>query len=140
MAELENINGKCLCGKVQFSVDSASNEMGACHCDMCRKWGGGPFLSIDCKQNVTFSGEDFIGYYESSEWAQRGFCSHCGTHLFYKFKHKNQYFMLVGLFDLDQELVFDHQIFIDEKPSYYCFADKTKNMTGEETIKAFGEG
>jgi hypothetical protein len=35
-----------------------------------------------------------------------------------------------GLFNLDGELNFDHQIFIDEKPMYYSFADETKNMTG----------
>jgi hypothetical protein len=42
-----------------------------------------------------------------------------------------------GLFAFDSELEFDHQIFIDDKPSYYCFADETHNLTGAEVIAAF---
>ena len=34
-------------------------------------------------------------------------------------------------------LVFDHQIFIEEKPSFYAFANETKNMTGEEVFALF---
>ena len=42
-----------------------------------------------------------------------------------------------GLFNLDGELKFVHQIFIDEKPMYYCFADETKNMTGAKVLLRF---
>mgnify|MGYP000675211619 CR=1 FL=1 len=31
-----------------------------------------------------------------------------------------------------------HQIFIDEKPAYYCFANETHNMTGAEVFAQFG--
>jgi len=82
-------------------------------------------------------GEDKVSRYDSSEWAERAFCSACGTHLFYRLKQTDQHMLSAGLFDLDGELEFDHQIFIDEKPSYYCFADKTKNMTGAEVFAAF---
>lgn len=140
MSEINNVSGQCLCGSVKVSVNNASNEIGACHCDMCRKWSGGPFLGIDCKQEVTFTGEEFVSSYASSEWAQRGFCRKCGTHLFYKFLQANQYIMPVGLFDSQQDYVFDHQIFIDEKPNYYCFSNDTKNMTGEEVMKMFAGG
>ena len=140
MSEIANLQGKCLCGAIQFTVKNASNEIGACHCDMCRRWGGGPFLGIDCKQDVSFKDSSNLSIYASSEWAERGFCKKCGSHLFYKFKQANQYIMPVGLFDSDTNLVFDHQIFIDEKPEYYCFSNKTKNMTGEEVMAMFGEG
>ena len=42
--------------------------------------------------------------------------------------------MPAGIFDNSEGLVFDHQIFIDEKPEYYSFANETKNMTGEEVF------
>jgi len=45
--------------------------------------------------------------------------------------------MPVGLFDDDQDLVFNHQVFIDEKPSYYNFAEKTDDMTGAEIFAKF---
>ncbi|MBW4458295.1 MAG: GFA family protein [Nostoc indistinguendum CM1-VF10] len=137
MSNVTTVKGSCLCGAVSLSTTSMSNQMGACHCSMCRKWGGGPLLAIDCKGDVSFSGEENIRIYQSSEWAERAFCNQCGSHLFYKLKQNNQYFIPVGLFEKCEGLVFDHQVFIDEKPKYYCFADETKNLTGAEVFAQF---
>ena len=129
--------GRCLCGAVKIEAKTLASSMGACHCSMCRNWSGGPFFAVDGQQAVIIVGEDKVSRYDSSEWAERAFCSACGTHLFYRLKQTDQHMLSAGLFDLDGELEFDHQIFIDEKPSYYCFADKTKNMTGAEVFAAF---
>jgi hypothetical protein len=129
--------GSCLCGAVKIEAKTLASSMGACHCSMCRNWSGGPFFAVDGQQAVIIVGEDKVSRYDSSEWAERAFCSACGTHLFYRLKQTDQHMLSAGLFDLDGELEFDHQIFIDEKPSYYCFADKTKNMTGAEVFAAF---
>jgi hypothetical protein len=137
MSNVSVANGSCLCGAVSVSTTSMNNHVGACHCSMCRKWGGGPLLAIECGSDVSFSGEENIEFYQSSEWAERGFCKKCGSHLFYKLKQNNQYFMPVGLFDNGEGLILDHQFFIDEKPEYYCFANATKNLTGEEVFAQF---
>jgi hypothetical protein len=137
MSESTEAVGKCLCGGVEIRVKQLSRQLGACHCSMCRQWAGGPFFALDGQQAVTILGEENISRYDSSEWAERAFCSQCGTHLFYHLKATDQHMLSAGLFDLDDELEFDHQIFIDEKPGYYCFADKTKNMTGAEVFAAF---
>jgi hypothetical protein len=104
---------------------------------MCRKWGGGALLVVECGSNVSFGGEENIGIYESSEWAERGFCKQCGSHLFYKLKQNGQYYIPVGLFAPAEGLVFDHQVFIDEKPEYYSFANETRNLTGAELFAQF---
>lgn len=141
MSSVVESKGNCLCGAVSINAKTMSTEVGACHCNMCRKWTGGPLLAVDCGDQVTFTGEENISVFESSEWAERGFCSKCGTHLFYKFKPKGQYIVPAELFDKAASLQFDHQIFIDEKPDYYSFSNKTKNMTGEEVFAQFsGEG
>ncbi len=36
-----------------------------------------------------------------------------------------------------ESAVFDHQIFIDEKPDYYSFSNKTYNVTGEEVFAQY---
>ena len=135
----ETIEGKgcCLCGAVQVTAKTMSKKIGACHCNMCRKWGGGPLLAVDCGTDVTFEGEENIATFNSSEWAERGFCRKCGSHLFYRIKRNNQHIMAVGLFDNFDSFDFDHQVFIDEKPSYYCFANKTKDMTGAEVFAKY---
>lgn len=133
------LNGHCLCGNVTVNVASGNTHAGACHCNICRRWGGGPLMAVDCGTDVSFSDEGSITRYASSEWAERGFCSACGTHLFYHLKGKGQYIMPAGLFDAEPDLVFDHQIFIEEKPAYYDFANDTKNMTGAEVFASAGE-
>ncbi|MEJ2046294.1 MAG: GFA family protein [Reinekea sp.] len=126
--------GCCLCGAVQIKVTRLDSRIGVCHCNRCRRWGGGPLMAVDCKEDVIFGGEAFISTYSSSEWAERGFCKQCGTHLFFVLKESKQYHIPVGIFGSDIDLTFDHQIFIDKKPSWYNFAEQTRNMTEAEVI------
>jgi hypothetical protein len=44
----------------------------------------------------------------------------------------------VGVFDDGYDLVFENQVFIDEKPSFYQFANETKDMTGAELFALYG--
>lgn len=129
--------GHCLCGAVRITAHTTSNEVGACHCKMCRRWGGGPFMEIECGTRVSFQGEHSIAVYASSDWAERGFCRHCGTHLFYRFKETGHHGVPIGLFEDDDKLIFAHQVFIDEKPPFYAFSNKTKDMTGPELIARY---
>jgi hypothetical protein len=130
--------GHCLCGAVTLTAHQASNHVGACHCTMCRRWGGGPYVEVNCGTNVSFTGEDHIGTFGSSAWAERGFCKTCGTHLFYRVKETGQCMVPAGLFDDDQDLAMQLQVFIDEKPAYYDFANETETMTGKEVFEKFG--
>lgn len=137
MSETVSTTGQCLCGAVKISAQAASRNVGACHCDMCRKWGGGPLMAIDCGTNVSLEGEENISVFDSSAWAERGFCKTCGSHLFYRLKQTGQYIMPAGLF-ADGALNFDHQVYIDEKPAYYDFSNQTENLTGQQVIEMFG--
>ncbi|MCB1214805.1 MAG: GFA family protein [Deltaproteobacteria bacterium] len=129
--------GVCLCGAVEVTVAHLDPKMGVCHCSMCRQWTGGPLFAVDCGKEVSFQGEENIKSYASSDWAERGFCKQCGTHLFYRLKQSQQYIMPLGLFPEAKDIVFDHQIFIEEKPDYYSFAEKTHNMTGAQVFAQF---
>lgn len=132
MSELIESSGSCLCGKVHGFSKSVNVNAGACHCSICGRWGGGPLFAVDCGTNVTFDGEENISLFDSSEWAERGFCRQCGTHLFYRLKETQKYYLPVGLFDEGIDFVFDHEIFSEEKPSFYNFAESTKKMTEVE--------
>ncbi len=136
---LKNIHGSCLCGAVKFEVQEMDPHFGACHCSVCRKWGGGPLLAMDCGDQVTFQGEASIGRFESSEWAERGFCTTCGSHLFFHLLASGQYIMPIGLFDIDEHAQFDHQIFIEQKPNYYQFANDTALLTGDQVFAEFSD-
>lgn len=137
MTPVKEAQGSCLCGAVQLTIKAMSQQIGACHCNMCRQWSGGPLLAVDCGDDVVLAGDENIAVFNSSDWAERGFCRQCGTHLFYRLKQNQQHFIPVGLLTESDTLVFDHQVFIDEKPSYYDFANKTHNMTGQELFDQF---
>jgi hypothetical protein len=132
MSELKNQKstrgGACLCGAVRFKTNSSEHGFGACHCTMCRKWSGGPFMEVECGSQVEFEGKEFISVYAASSIAERGFCKRCGTHLFMRAIKDNAYGIPPGLFDDDAEMVFERQVFIDKKPSYYGFGDDTRDI------------
>ena len=138
MSETVQAKGKCLCGAVVLEAD-ASIGVGACHCEMCGRWAGGPFMGVNCGSDVSFEGSDNIKVFNSSEWAERGFCSGCGTHLFYRIKRNGMHVVPVGLFEDADAFKFTHEVFIDEKPGFYDFSNKTEQMTGEECFAKFAE-
>ncbi len=137
MTETKTGTGTCLCGAISFTAQNMKNRIGACHCNMCRKWGGSAFMEVDCGPDVKFEGEEKLSVFNSSEWAERCFCAVCGSHLFYRLKESQDHMIPVGLFDEDHDLVFDHQVFVDEKPDYYQFANKTEDLTGAELFAKF---
>jgi hypothetical protein len=130
------MNGTCLCGAISIKTPD-KKSIDACHCGMCRRWGGGPALGISCGTDVQIDGAEKLKVYLSSEWAERAFCSECGTHIFYRLLPTNEYFVPAGLFQDDIEFEFTEQIFIDQKPDYYEFANQTLRLTEAEVFAKF---
>jgi len=95
-------------------------------------------MEIDCGTEVSFEGEENISVYNSSSWAERGFCKKCGSHLFYRLKETEQHMVPVGLFDDQENFIFETQVFIDRKPSFYSFSNKTNDMTEKEIFEMYG--
>lgn len=137
MSQTHSIQGQCLCGAVSVTAQVDDPSIGACHCRQCRQWTSSPMQTIDCGTNVQFAGEDNIGIFNSSDWAERGFCKQCGSALFYRLKQNGQLIMAAGIFNNLEGFVFDHEVFIDEKPGFYAFANKTHQMTGKEVFDYF---
>ena len=132
--------GTCVCGAVTLHTTQLGLDAGACHCDICRKWGGGPLFALSCGDGPSFEGTDKITVFDSTAWSERGFCSVCGTHLFIRVKPNGRYILPAGLFSSAPDLRFDHQIFIDKKPEYYSFSNETKNLTGAEVFAEHAQG
>ena len=95
-------------------------------------------MSIDCGTDVSFKGEEHLSVFDSSPWAERGFCRQCGNHIFYRLKESGHCFVSAAVLGDDPTFEFDHQFFIDEKPAYYSFANKTDKLTGAEVFAKFG--
>lgn len=137
MGEKAGQKGRCLCGAVKYEVEEPVLSVGICHCDMCRRWAGGAWAVIHCTGPVTFKGEEHIVRYESSDWAERGFCGKCGTTLFYSLRGRDEYALSAGTLDDQASLKLNEQIFVDEKPVWYDFANKTGMLTGAEVFAKY---
>jgi hypothetical protein len=125
--------GRCLCGAVTFTVENPDNEAHCCHCSMCRRWSGGPALVISSR-TVSFTGEDHIKRYQSSDWAERAFCSDCGSNLFYRLKQPETFFLPMGLFDDQSKFTLVDEIYIDNKPQGYDFVGEHPRLTEKEFL------
>ena len=125
---------KCLCGAIEVAA-AEQQEVGLCHCSMCRRWSGGPMFAVHCGADVQFNGQ-IPTVYRSSEWAERGFCSSCGTHLFYHLLPNDEYILPAGLFQ-NAALTLTNEIFVDQQPAFYEFSNRTHKMTGAEVFAQF---
>jgi hypothetical protein len=134
----ETYSGHCLCGGVQLEGRGAP-KLEICHCSMCRNWHGSPAMAASFDDGVHIvEGGDLIQRYQSSEWAERAFCSKCGTTLYYHLTdsemiHSSQ----AGLFDLPAGLEIHEEIFVDEQPDYYRFDTTAPRITSAEMFERF---
>lgn len=126
-------HGRCLCGSVSFTATIVKPSVSVCHCDMCRRWTSSPFMAVKCS-SVAFEGVENVGRIRSSDWAERGFCTACGSSLFYHLMASPDYQMAAGLFEDPGDFRLSLQLFIDEKPAFYDFANDCTLLTGEELI------
>lgn len=129
--------GKCLCGAVRFTAEQVETHHHACHCGTCRRWSGGAPFFAAVAQGVVFESSESLARYESSSWAERGFCKSCGSTLFYYLRPTQTYMMSVGAFDDPSAFRLVREIFIDHKPVGYAFAGDHPRLTEAETLASF---
>ena len=132
-----SVTGRCLCGNVTYTAAAVENHYHACHCSMCRRWGGGPALGVQA-QDVVFDNEDGVKVYQSSDWAERGFCADCGSNLFYRMPAMGMTILWSGTLDDQSQLAMSGEIYVDEKPEGYNFAGDHPRQTGEEFLASMG--
>ena len=77
--------GRCLCGAIRFEVDGDPLSTNFCHCETCRRHGGGPAAAFVTfrKDAVRWSGAERARY-RSSPPVVRTFCGRCGSPLAYE--------------------------------------------------------
>ncbi|MGE8530319.1 MAG: GFA family protein [Acinetobacter guillouiae] len=133
------MKGQCVCGATTFTVELKNHDVHACHCSICRRQTSGVIMTIDVEQgSLQFSQDEHLSIYNSSDWGERGFCNCCGTNLFWR--TKDQSYCNINAFALDQQpqdIKFDMEIFIDNKPEFYAFNNDTKKLTEADVIALF---
>jgi hypothetical protein len=132
MSETIEHSGGCLCGAVEYEVQLQEPKAHICHCHLCQKWGGSSSITLHTTPDWTIRGENKLKWYDSSEWAQRSFCSECGTHLLFRLKDGSYHGVTAGSLKDQSGLEIGMHIFIDKKPNYYDFKDDAPRLTEQE--------
>jgi len=116
--------GSCLCGGVQFTVPGELDAPIACHCVQCRKQSGHFFASTNVRRDrLHITGEENLTWFQSSAKVRRGFCSKCGSWLFWDPPSKDWISVAMGSFDLPTSARLERHIFVAEKGDYYELCD-----------------
>ncbi|WP_192181363.1 GFA family protein [Mesorhizobium amorphae] len=79
-----HLTGNCMCGAVTWTYSGALTRNLVCHCADCQRATSSPvtaFLGMK-PEHLNWTGE--IVHYESSPGTFRGFCSSCGTRLYFR--------------------------------------------------------
>jgi len=112
--------GSCLCGAVKFEVAGPLREIIMCHCTMCQKSSGHHFAATAANTtDLHVSDNGSLKWFKSSEHAERGFCSNCGSSLFWRMHGRDTTSILMGSFDEDIKLPVSSHVFMGERKSYY---------------------
>lgn len=115
----------------------------ACHCDMCRRWGSGPWIGASA-QALEYEQQQTLGTIQSSAWAERAFCKKCGSSLFYRVTAEGKYQGLtsvaVGALDDQTGITITRETFIDKKPECYALEGDRERVTEAQVFAMFGGG
>jgi hypothetical protein len=118
-ASLERTGG-CQCGAVRYIVRGSPTGAGICHCRMCQKAGGAPFMAFAGVRGSEFEvSRGAIATFRSSEIAERGFCAQCGTPLTYRVLGRDRVSFTLGSLDRPGEVAPADQLAIEVRLPWF---------------------
>ena len=115
------LRGGCLCGRVSVEVTGPIEyQPEACHCGMCRKQTGHILAAVNIRRDaLSVRGEQHVRWYRSSDKVERGFCSECGSTLFWKGDGRDYTAIAAGAIDGPTGVKLAGHIFCDDAGDYY---------------------
>jgi hypothetical protein len=116
--------GGCLCGAVRYRASGPLRDIVACHCSQCRRTSGhhAAMTSIPESQ-LTLTSSEGLQWYRSSDTAERGFCSRCGSNLLWRPLGQDRIAIAAGSLDMPTGLALAEHIFVADKGDYYEIED-----------------
>ncbi len=121
--------GGCLCGRVRYRASERPHWASYCHCGMCRKVSGAPFMGF-----VEFPGGtlEWLGEeanrYESSAGVIRRFCGTCGSSL--TFDADGMVFIALGSLDHPERVTVERHAYAASRLPGLKFADDLPEFLG----------
>ena len=125
---MKKIKGSCLCKSITFEIHNECRYSILCHCTMCQKSNAefSNYTKVQ-KGNFKFSAKKNLKWFYSSKNFKRGFCSNCGSSLFFQSQHSNTE-IAVSTGSLDSTVPVKGHIYYKDKKSNLKFSSNHKKF------------
>ena len=119
-----SVKGSCECQGVVFELIGELRDVVFCHCSQCRKTSGHYWAATQVpKVNLNLIKATSLSWYDSSDKARRGFCSVCGSSMFYERKGIDKISVSAGSLEIPTSLDRMRHIYVASKGDYYDISD-----------------
>ena len=119
-----SVKGSCECQGVVFELIGELRDVVFCHCSQCRKTSGHYWAATQVsKGNLNLIKATSLSWYDSSDKARRGFCSVCGSSMFYERKGIHKISVSAGSLEIPTSLDRMRHIYVASKGDYYDISD-----------------
>jgi hypothetical protein len=127
----KSLTGGCQCGAVRYEWRGEMAHASVCHCRMCQKASGQPFMGFaGGKQEHLRWTRGAPKVFRSSDMVERGFCKECGTPLTYAFDGTGNISVTINSLDDPEAAPPTKQFGVESKVSW---ADGIHALPGETT-------
>ena len=120
--------GGCLCGEIQYEIQGEPRDIVNCHCSKCRKFHGnyGAYTSVPV-ENLNIIQQKSLKWYKSpadeTPNVHRGFCSECGSSLFWHPKDQPNIAIAAGSLNSPTNLKTMGHVWCSQIADYYKIED-----------------
>ena len=140
MSHSKNQSGGCLCGAVRYEVEGPLRGVVNCYCSMCQRLHGasGAHSKAD-KSRISIVEGRGLKWFASSDQARRGFCSECGSNLFWEPVDQPGMGIVAGSLDQPTHLATIGHIFVAEKADFVEITGDAPQFAGSSHGKIEGD-
>jgi hypothetical protein len=120
-----NLNGKCLCGAVRYTVADEFLYAANCHCSNCRRATGSafkPFAGIEREKFNIVGGADRITFYGDAA-GHDARCGACGSLLYSLVRNGSYVHVAMGTLIDEPAIRPSKHIFVGSKAPWYTISD-----------------
>ena len=118
------LTGGCFCGDIRYEAGSDPFHSTACHCSICRRATGAPFVAWFSVQRVSFRLlQGAPTRFRSSAKAMRSFCSRCGTQLTFEYDGSADIDIATCSLDHPEQVPPQDHIYVGDRLSWIKMAD-----------------
>lgn len=136
-------SGSCLCGSIQYRIESDLKAVVNCHCKFCSKAHGAPYVPMlfapFSALEIVAGAEHIARYHVQRLGADRCFCGKCGTRLFNHNPARGRISLIVTTLDSPGALRPVAHISTESKCPWERIEDDLPQFQGVPTPEQFKE-